>query len=897
MRRRWLREGVSNIVAAVFLIAIVLAVTGFLYATFQGLSDAVSSVTAQLAAINRAGRVSLTATSITVTSSSISLSLVNQGSSDVILTRYYVREYATNERWEGTLSELVPAGGTASVSIPGSFNSSASYLIVLISRDGGVYRFRYPLPTTPGGGGATGGYSLLYAPSILSAYTVAAKGYNSSLSSPVRYSDYSVASGTLTATSPPTVRAELRTLYEFPDYADWEYYKVINITENTGTDLVNYTVKIVLDNTNFDFASANPDGSDIRFLAPDKVTPLNYWIQEWDPAAGHAIIWVKVPLLRGGETTTIYMLYGNPAAAIDTAHHGLLKVMEPLPANDGSNYVIYYEPWDMGANYFDPDQGVYQSGWRADDGYWTYTLPFAFPYYATTYSSVRVCSNGFLGTTYAGADYTSTIAELGARGMIAPFWADLRTDLAGTGIYLNDSYSDEYGQGVLIRWATRFYPSNGAQNFDVVLYSNGLIRFDYGTIYGTSSTDSSPVIGISYGDSTHYTLLVTTDYESPSNWDNHNSVMLWPRKKASTEPTVSIYPAGSSGYSNAVQAYVSSLILYWRGYAPTTVVNYSVTLYIDGPTTTYTVTVQAGVGGTWLLLNRSLTGPGLTIVEGATNTYFPNEPVALMVNVSSGSQFSAEYRDAVITMRVLGTPLLAVATNLSSTVYVLNVVSGNWFSVPLPGRLVNPAIAFDYGRAVFVIINYSSTITYDPFTGDVTAGVALPAPAGDSAQAVIIDQYLIYAPGGGSRDVYVIRTYDGAAVATLSSPSPIGGYSCSADDQSTRRAYIYVGGSGELLVIDPVAGTLTQLPMSPAPPTAYPVGMDYGGGYLWVIGRGGGIHYIDPSTGSVSAAATQLPYYPMSGGDRLAYYVVSGTAYLYHVREDGTSEVWVIAVS
>ena len=896
MRRRLSREGVSNIVAAVFLIAIVLAVTGFLYATFQSLSDAVSSVTAQLAAINRAGRVILTATSITVTSSSMTLSLVNQGSSDVVLSSYYVREYGTNRRWEGTLSELVPAGGAATVSIPGSFNSSASYLIVLISRDGGVYRFRYPLPTTPGVI-AGGGYSVLYAPSILSSYTVAAKGFNSSLSSPVRYNDYSVASGTLTATSPPTVSAELRTVYEFPDYADWAYYKVINITENTGTDLTNYTVRIVLNSTNFDFTQANPDGSDIRFLGPDRVTLLNYWIQDWDPAAEQAVIWVKVPLLRGGENTTIYMLYGNPAATFDTTHHGLLKVMEPLPANDGSNYVIYYEPWDMGDNYFDPNQGVYQSAWSADDGYWSYTLPFTFPYYSATYSSVYVCSNGFLGTTYAGADYSSTIAELESRGMIAPFWADLMTNLAGTGIYLNDSYSDEYGQGVLIRWATKFYYNRGAQNFDVVLYSNGLIRFDYGTIYGTSSTDDTPVIGVSYGDGTHYTLLVTSDNENPSNWDNHNSVMLWPRKKATVEPSVAIYPAGTSGYSNAVQAYVSSLILYWRGYAPTTVVNYSITLYIDGPATTYTVTVQAGVSSAWILINRSVTGAGLFVVEGTPNTYFPNDPVALMINVSSSDQFSTEYRDAVITLRTLSTPLLAVASNLSSTLYVLDIASGNWSSVSLPGRLVNPAIAFDYGRAVFVIVNRSSTLTYDPFTGAVAAGISLPAPAGDSAQAVVIDQYLIYAPGGGSRDVYILKAYDGTLVTRLTSPSPIGEYSCSADDQSTRRAYIYVGGSGDLLVIDPFARTLTQLAMSPAPPTAFPVGMDYGGGYLWVIGRGGGIHYIDPSSGAVAAAATQLPYYPMSEGDRLAYFVVSGTAYLYHVREDGTSEVWVIAVS
>ncbi len=893
MKRCWLCSGISNIVAAVFLVAIVLAVAGFLYATFQSLNRAVSSVTAQLTAISRASRANIIATSITVTSSGMTIDLSNEGSSDVLLTRYYVREYSTNRVWRGRLSAIVAAGSTASISLPGDFNASSSYIIVLISSDGGVYRFRYPLPAL--GTPTLSSYEVLYAPAILGTYTVASKGYNSSLSNPVEYDDYSVAAGNLVSEPPPTLEAELRTIYRFPSFRDWAYYKVINITENTGSDLINYTVKVVLNSTNFDFTKANSDGSDIRFVASDGVTVLNYWVQEWDPVAQQAIIWVKIPILKGGGTETIYMLYGNPAATFDQGHYGLPKVMEPLPASDGANYVIYYEPWDMGASYFDPNQGVYQSAWTADDGSWDYTLPSAFPYYSSTYSTIYVCSNGFIGTTYTGTDYSSTIAELESRGMIAPFWADLMTNLAGTGIYLNYSYVDDFGRGVLIRWATKFYYNSGSQNFDVVLYSNGLIRFDYGTISGRSSTDDTPVIGISYGDSTHYSLLVTSDNENPTNWDNHNSIMLWPRKKANPEPYVSVYPSDTSSYNNAIQAYVTSLILYWRGYAPTTVMNYSFTLYLSG-SSTYTVTVQAGVGG-WPLVNRTVVGSGNVVVEGVAGTYFPGEPVAFMVNVSSNSFFRAEYIDAVITMRIPTTPLFVVVSNQSDALYVLEAGTGNWTSIRLPGKLVNPAIAFDYGRAVFVIINYSSIIIYDPLTGSISRGPPLPSPSADSAQVAVVGQYIVYAPGGGSRDIFIMKVSDGSVATRLTSPSPIGPYSCSADDQDSQKAYIYVGGSGDILVIDPSGGSLTELLIDPAPPTAYPVGMDYGGGYLWVIGRGGGIHYIDTRTGSVKALVNQLPYYPMSEGDRLAYLAVSYKAYLYHAREDGTSEVWVIVVS
>ncbi len=75
------------------------------------------------------------------------------------------------------------------------------------------------------------------------------------------------------------------------------------------------------------------------------------------------------------------------------------------------------------------------------------------------------------------------------------------------------------------------------QNFALVLYENGLIRFDYGEIYGTSSTDDSPVRGISKGDGTHYTISSYNGIRYPS---NYNSVMFWPRKKASTELTYTL---------------------------------------------------------------------------------------------------------------------------------------------------------------------------------------------------------------------------------------------------------------------------------------------------------------------------------------------------------------------
>jgi hypothetical protein len=121
-------------------------------------------------------------------------------------------------------------------------------------------------------------------------------------------------------------------------------------------------------------------------------------------------------------------------------------------------------------------------------------------------------------------------------------------------------------------------------------------------------------------------------------------------------------------------------------------------------------------------------------------------------------------------------------------------------------------------------------------------------------------------------------------------------YTCTSIDYDSNILYVYFGSTGDLYKIDFYEnGTpyFVDVPVAPTPPTVYPVGMDYCDGKLWVIGRGGGIHVIDVSTGTVSPLNNQLPYYPMSEGNRL----VCIDSYLYHVREDGTSELWIFPAS
>jgi biopolymer transport protein ExbB len=80
-------------------------------------------------------------------------------------------------------------------------------------------------------------------------------------------------------------------------------------------------VLVRLHDGDFRFTSAKPDGSDIRFVAEDDKTPLSYHIEKFDALLDEALVWVKIPDLKAGTKTSIWLYYGNagnPPKAEDT---------------------------------------------------------------------------------------------------------------------------------------------------------------------------------------------------------------------------------------------------------------------------------------------------------------------------------------------------------------------------------------------------------------------------------------------------------------------------------------------------------------------------------------------------------------------------------------------------
>ncbi len=100
---------------------------------------------------------------------------------------------------------------------------------------------------------------------------------------------------------------------------DWSYRKSITIDASPkGANLAESAGRVPLlirlHSGNFQFDGLADNGADIRFVAADDKTPLNYHIDQYDAVLGVALIWVDVPKMPAGSAESIWMYYGNKNA-------------------------------------------------------------------------------------------------------------------------------------------------------------------------------------------------------------------------------------------------------------------------------------------------------------------------------------------------------------------------------------------------------------------------------------------------------------------------------------------------------------------------------------------------------------------------------------------------------
>ena len=103
-------------------------------------------------------------------------------------------------------------------------------------------------------------------------------------------------------------------------------------------------VAVRLHSGNFDFTAAKEDGSDLRFVAGDDKTVLKHHVERYDSLNELAVVWVQVPLIAPGQSTTLYAYFGNAAvggtsdskATWDGSTVGVWQFAEAAPLADAS---------------------------------------------------------------------------------------------------------------------------------------------------------------------------------------------------------------------------------------------------------------------------------------------------------------------------------------------------------------------------------------------------------------------------------------------------------------------------------------------------------------------------------------------------------------------------------
>ncbi len=195
------------------------------------------------------------------------------------------------------------------------------------------------------------------------------------------------------------------------------------------------------------------------------------------------------------------------APALDAL--GASRSDDPGSLNQGS---ADYQAQALTSNLF-ARRGTGKS-WQSDSSHWELTLPFVFPYYGKTYSTLEVSSAGYLNFASATlADRTGTVSELAANIRIAPLWADIRTDGAADDIFVDTSVANQ----ITIRWDATNNTDGTDVNFAVTLSQEGKIRFDY----GPGNAKLNPAIGISRGNGSNF---IVSSFAGLANLANANSV-------------------------------------------------------------------------------------------------------------------------------------------------------------------------------------------------------------------------------------------------------------------------------------------------------------------------------------------------------------------------------------
>lgn len=156
----------------------------------------------------------------------------------------------------------------------------------------------------------------------------------------------------------------------------------------------------------------------------------------------------------------------------------------------------------------DPEKGgPGEDMWLHDDGTETFDLPFIFQYYGEDYDEISICSNGWVSlipTWMINFRNWSIPSPISPRGIIAPFWDDLKGK-PDVGDSLRVAwYHDEVSNRFIVTWLDAYNWANihptGLEKMQLILEpredNDGDIIFQYHTVWNQNQNRNYSTTGI-----------------------------------------------------------------------------------------------------------------------------------------------------------------------------------------------------------------------------------------------------------------------------------------------------------------------------------------------------------------------------------------------------------------
>lgn len=86
-------------------------------------------------------------------------------------------------------------------------------------------------------------------------------------------------------------------------------------TSTVESDQTSFAARIRLDSSRIDYDAAESQGADLRFVADDQRTELDYEVEYWDES-GDSEVWLRLPVVPASPAPLqVWMYYGNEGAA------------------------------------------------------------------------------------------------------------------------------------------------------------------------------------------------------------------------------------------------------------------------------------------------------------------------------------------------------------------------------------------------------------------------------------------------------------------------------------------------------------------------------------------------------------------------------------------------------